>query len=129
MSAEQTNSVTDSTQSGLPHDPRRLTAWVLDKNHNVTKDEYNLLVCYKHYQLEKTKTTKLRQIHLHFCWAFALFHHGIVITVTFKILHTYYMTFNLQFGKVLSIAFCINFLISNDFLRICFPKTLLWHCL
>ena len=26
------------------------------------------------------------------------------------------MTFNLQYGKVLSIAFCSRFLISNDFL-------------
>ena len=31
----------------------------------------------------------LRQINFYFCWAFALFHQGIVITVTFKILHTF----------------------------------------
>ena len=41
------------------------------------------------YQLEKTTTTKLRQIHLYFCWAFALFHQGIIITVTFEMLHTF----------------------------------------
>ena len=47
------NSATGSTPNGLPHDHRWLTAWVLDKNHNVTKDEYHLLFCYKNYQLEK----------------------------------------------------------------------------
>ena len=82
------NSATGSTPNGLPHDHRWLTAWVLDKNHNVTKDEYHLLFCYKNCQLEKT-TTKLRQMQLYFCWAFALFHQGIVITDAFKILHTF----------------------------------------
>ena len=32
------NSVTDSTQNGLPHD-HWLSAWVLEKRLNVTKDE------------------------------------------------------------------------------------------
>ena len=44
------NSVTDSTQNGLPHDHRWLTAWVLDKNHNIAKDEYDgnlIVVCNK----------------------------------------------------------------------------------
>ena len=48
-----------------------------------------MLFCYKNCQLEKTTTTKLWQIHLYFCRAFALFHQGIVITVTFKILNTF----------------------------------------
>ena len=33
------NSVTDSTQNGLPHDHWWLSAWVLEKRLNVTKDE------------------------------------------------------------------------------------------
>ena len=70
------NSVTGSTQNGLLHDHWWLTAWVLDKNHNRTKDK-----------LGKT-TAKLQQIHLYFWLVFALLHQGIVITVTFKMLPT-----------------------------------------
>ena len=45
---------------------------LLSRQHqnNVTKEEYNLLFCYKNYQLE-TPTT-LQQIHLHFLLIFRL---------------------------------------------------------
>ena len=100
------NPVTGSTQNSLPHDHRWLTVWALDKNHHVNKDK-----------LEKTTTTKLQQIHLYFCWAFTLFHQGIVITVTFKMLPTCLL--KRQSKRYTKIKFChklslINKLISLD---------------
>ena len=38
---------------------------------------------------KKNSKTKLQQIHFYFCGAFALFHQGIVMTVIFKMLHTF----------------------------------------
>ena len=57
----------------------------------------------RNYQLEKPATTKLRQIHLFFCWAL-LFHQGIVITVIFKKLHTFLL--KRQSKRYAIIKFC-----------------------
>ena len=42
---------------------------------------------------------------LYFCWAFALFHQGIVIIVTFKILHSFLLKRQSKRYKI--IQFCI----------------------
>ena len=50
-----------------------------------------MLFCYKNYELGKNNNKKImtNPFIYFFCWAFALFHQGIVITVTFKMLHTF----------------------------------------
>ena len=50
-----------------------------------------MLFCYKNYELGKNNNKKImtNPFIYFFCWAFALFHQGIVITVTFKMLYTF----------------------------------------
>ena len=43
-----------------------------------------------------TTTTKLQEIYFYFCRAFALFHKGIAITVTFKMSHALFIRKNNQ---------------------------------
>ena len=73
--------------------PNIIVLIILISHHFQSRNTSIWFVChkllYKNYQLEKTTTAKLRQIHLYFCWAFALFHQGMAITVIFKMLHTF----------------------------------------
>ena len=64
---------------------------LLSRQHqnNVTKEEYNLLFCYKKLSIRNTNQQHYKKSIYIFCWSFVLFHQRIVITVTFKMLLTF----------------------------------------